>query len=235
MINSLTEKLQRSINQDVWNTEDATNPDLLISPKKDIIIEWIDTGYFEIQKNKILFNDCTVGHTYSLRKNGTPEQWNNFQLWHSEGETSGLFRTDIPRRREEIDVNGESWDYNHWTRPWPKVGAVVSQHFANPNLLPIFLNEIIDPYYEAVAGLIRISKRYQLRPFPHLSILHGLKDEQGYYFIKCFDLWDQTPERSIEMNIEIGQILIHRFQSVLPKDFGQQWYETASQKWKSLL
>jgi hypothetical protein len=235
MINTLTEKLQRSINQDLWQSDDSNNVNLLISPKKDIIIEWIDTGYFEIQKNKILFNDCTIGHTYSLRKNGTLEEWSKFQHWHLEGEISGSFRTDIPRRREEVEINGEIWDYNHWKRPSHSIGAVVSQHFADPKLLPMFLNEIIDPYYEAVAGFIRIAKRYQLRLFPHLAILHGLKDEQGYYFIKCFDRWDQTLERSIEMNIETGQILIHRFQSVLPKDFGQQWYETASQKWKSLL
>jgi hypothetical protein len=40
MIDTLTEKLQRSINQDLWQSDDSNNVNLLISPKKDIIIEW---------------------------------------------------------------------------------------------------------------------------------------------------------------------------------------------------
>ena len=134
-----------------------------------------------------------------------------------------------------MEIDNASWEYTRWMRAGPGYGDDPSQYFANPELLPLFLNEIIDPYYEAVAGLIRVSKKYQVTSVPHLAITHGLKDKSGYYFVKSFDLWDQTPNKIIQMNLETGQLIIQHFQSVLPKDFDQLWYETASQKWNSLL
>jgi hypothetical protein len=235
MIDILIQKMQTCLAQDAWNSDDSDNPDLLISPKKDIIIEWNDTGYFEIQRERVSFNDCVIGHTYSLKKNGDASNWIKFQQWYLDGVTSKNFRSDAPVKRTEVEIDGDTWEYTRWMRAGKGHGDVPFQYFANPELLPTFLNEIIDPYYEAVAGLIRVSKQYQDTSVPHLAITHGLKDKSGYYFVKSFDLWDQTPSRIIQMNLETGQLVIQHFQSALPKDFGQIWHETASQKWNSLL
>jgi hypothetical protein len=232
MIEILAQKLQSCIEQDIWNSDDSTNPDLIISPKKDIIIEWTDTGFFEIQKEKVMFNDCSIGHTYCLRKNGTLPEWTKFQLWYLEGIDSKLFRSDAPLLREDTTINGDSWDYTKWMRPGPGVGTV---SIFNPITLETFLNEIVDPYYYAVAGAIKIAKENDDDRIPSISLLHGLKDNQGYYFTKNFDLWDQTPEKLIRLNIELGQIIIQENNATLPAGFKETWSEAVSQKWNSLL
>ena len=232
MLNTLVQKLQSCIEQDTWNSDDSANPDLFISPKKDIIIEWTDTGYFEIQKEKITFNDCSIGHTYCLRKNGTLQEWTKFQQWYLKGIDSKLFRCDVPLSREDTTFNSESWEYIRWMRPGSGVGTV---NVFNPATLEIFLNEIIDPYYNAVSGAIKISKETDDGRIPSISLLHGLKDDQGYYFIRCFDLWDQNPNKVIQMNIEFGKTIIQENITSLPEGFKETWSEAMTQKWNTLL
>ena len=75
MLNELIEKLQSAVDQDVWHYDDSNDPNVLVSPLKDIVIEWNNIGYFQIQREKIMFNDCVNGHTYTLRMNGKREDW----------------------------------------------------------------------------------------------------------------------------------------------------------------
>jgi hypothetical protein len=232
MLDILTQKLQSCIEQDVWNSDDSTNPDLFVSPKKDIIIEWTDTGYFEVQKEKIMFNDCSIGHTHCLRKNGTLHEWTKFQLWYLEGIDSKLFRCDAPLLREDVPINEDSWDYSRWMRPGEGVGTV---NIFNPATLGVYLNEIIDPYYNALAGAIKIAKEHGDGRIPSISLLHGLKDDQGYYFTRSFDLWDQEPNKIIQMNIDFGKTIIQENIASLTEGFKEMWSEAAAQKWNKLL
>jgi hypothetical protein len=232
MLDILTQKLQSFIEQDAWNSDDSTNPDLFVSPKKDIIIEWTDTGYFEVQKEKIMFNDCSIGHTHCLRKNGTSHEWTKFQLWYLEGIDSKLFRCDAPLLRQETTFNNESWDYSRWMRPGSGVGTIT---VFNPATLEVYLTEIIDPYYHALAGALKIAKENSDGRIPSISLLHGLKDGQGYYFTRSFDLWDQNPNKVIRMNIEFGKTLIQGSIESLPEGFKETWSEAVEQKWGTLL
>lgn len=242
----LIQKLQKVTEQDIWNYDDSNNPDILVSPLKDVVIEWTDAGYFEIKKDKIMFNDCVNGHSYTLRKNGSREDWKKFQDLFIEASKTELFRIDAPIFREELLIAETFWEYTKAARPGGGVGAVVDQHYMNPILLIDFLNDIIDPFYYIIKSAIDVANNNP-RPFdpatgfyvpitiPHISIRHALKDNQGYYFAKIFDRWEQTPEKVIRTSIMLGQLLIKDLGTTLPPEFLNDWTARAFNKWTLLL
>jgi hypothetical protein len=62
-----------------------------------------------------------------------------------------------------------------------------------------------------------------------------MKDDAGYYFVKNFDLWDQTIQQVISLNIELGEVFIKAGSSVLPAGFLQEWSTKARSKWNTLI
>jgi hypothetical protein len=241
MLDILTQKYQSAVDQDIWNYDDTNDLNILVSPLKDIVIEWNEFGYFQIQKDKIMLNDCVNGHTYTLRKDGTTEDWKKFQDLFIESSTSKLFRIDAPIFREVHEINNGSWEYTKAARPGAGVGTVNNQHFINPTLLIEFIDGIIDPYYYAIEAAIKVAKNNpptkSLLPIaiPDISVRHILKDKQGYYFAKNFDRWDQSPNRVIEMCIGLCQMLIRDVGTSLPLEFIDDWTFRASKKWLSLV
>ena len=233
MIDILTQKLQSCIDQDLWNSDDSNNPDLLITPKKDIIVEWSGTGYFEVQRNKVTFNDCLIGHTYCIRKGGTLTEWTKFQQWYLEGVETKLFRTDVPLTRSELEINGEAWDYTRWMRPGSGVGHTTPQ--TNIELIPEHLIQIIDNYHDAVAAMIKVANQYNEVTIPDLTFRHLMKDDKGYYFVKNFDLWDQTPQKVITTCIALGELFIEATAATAPEGFREEWSSKATQTWGKLL
>jgi len=241
MLSILTQKLQTATEQDIWNYDDSDDPNTLVSPLKDIVIEWAETGYFQIQKNKIMFNDCISGYTFTLRKNGTTEDWRKFQDLYVEASMSKLFRIDAPIFREVHEIDSTSWEYTKVARPGSGVGTVDNQHYINPTLLVEFIDGIIDPYYHAIEAAIKVAKNSPPTKsdlpiaIPDISVRHILKDKQGYYFAKNFDLWDQEPSRVIEMCIGLCQMLIRDVGTSLSPEFIDDWTLRASNKWLSLV
>ena len=246
MIDILIEKLETATANDIWNYDDSSDSDVLVAPLKDIVIEWTDTGYFQIQKEKIMFNDCVNGHTYTFRKNGSREDWKKFQDLFIEASETKLFRIDAPIFREEKDKDEAPWEYTKVARPGGSVGQVSDQHFMNKEMIGQFLDDIIDPYYHAIEAAIKVAKNNPLPvnpetgfapplTIPDISIRHALKDSQGYYFAKNFDVWDQIPEKVIRMCIGTGMMLIRDIDHDLPADFIEKWTVKAFDKWTSLL
>jgi hypothetical protein len=246
MQDTLIQKLQLSIEQDIWNYDDSNDLNILVSPLKDIVIEWTDAGYFEIKKDKIMFNDCVNGHTYTLRKNGSREDWKKFQDLFIEASETKSFRVDAPISREELLIEETSWEYTRIARPGGGVGQVADQHFMNTDLLVNFLNDIINPYHYIIKSAMNVASNNSkpadlvtgLHPpiiIPHISIKHALKDNQGYYFAKTFDSWEQTPEKVIIACILFGQLLIKNFGTRVPPEFLDDWTVRAFNKWSSLL
>jgi hypothetical protein len=231
MIDILTQKLQWCIENDVWNSDDSENSSLLISPKKDIAVAWTRTGFYEAQREKITFNNCATGHTYCLRKNGTLHEWTKFQKWYLEGDNTSLFRTDTPITRTEIEIDGETWDYTRWMRPGSGIGKTNSQ--TNISEVPGHMMNIIDIYYDAVASLIKVARAYNEETIPDLSFRHLMIDDKGYYFVKNFNLWDQTPKKVVTTSITFGIMLIQATNS-LPSDFLDEWSTKATEKWSAL-
>ena len=258
--NTLSQTLQSAIDQDIWNSDDSNNSDLLITPLKDIAIQWTDTGYFQIQKEKIMFNDCVDGHTYSLRKTyadkqeyvnsegephfyeyGSRREWKMFQDLFVEGSTSGLFRIDAPISNEEIEINGVIWEFTKVARNGLGIGEIVGQHCLNPKTVEPFLNDIIDPYYYVIQAAIKVAKNNLAVPvspifIPPIGIFYTLHDEQGYYFAKNFDSWRQPPDKVIRQSIAVAHSLIQNIAgSEVSADFLNQWTTKAFIKWTSLL
>jgi hypothetical protein len=235
MIDILTKKLQSCIEQDIWNSDDSENSNLLISPKKDVVLEWTDTGFFEIKKEKVMFNNCVTGHTYCLRKDGTIDEWVKFQKWYLEGTNSKLFRTDVPLYREEIEIDSVIWDYTRWMRPGAGVGELTThQVFSNPAALPDFLNDVIDIYYDALLAIIKVAEEYDDPRIPDITFRQVMKDDRGYYFINNFDTWNRTPHNVITASIKLGQMLIGWFGPAIPEWFLDDWTARASAKWNTL-
>jgi hypothetical protein len=238
MIDILTQKLLTSLEQDIWNSDDSENTNLLISPKKDIVIEWTDTGYFEIQKSKVTFNNCVTGHTYCLRKNGTIDEWVKFQKWYLQGFNSKLYRTDVPISRDETEINGEQWDCTRWMRPGIGIGELNPHRaLSDVTAVPDFLNSIIDIYYEAIASALNIGRDYDPTDvrIPDITFRHLLSDSTGYYFVKNFDTWDQNPEKIITLCIGLAQLVMKDFGPAISEEFYNEWTDKATQKWMSLL
>ena len=242
----LEQKLAEVLEKDIWNYDDTTDNNILVSPLKDIVIEWTDQGYFQYQKEKIMFNDCVTGFTYSLRKDGHLIDWKMFQDLYIEASETKLWRIDAPVHRKELVIDGAHWEYTKVGRPGGGVGQVVDQHFMNKNNIGEFLEKIIDPYYHAIEAAIKVAKNNP-RPvnpetgftppltIPDISIRHILKDSQGYYFAKNFDVWDQTPDKVIRMCIGTGIMLFHDIEHDLPEDFIEKWTYKAFYKWTSLV
>jgi hypothetical protein len=256
--NTLSQALQSAIDQDIWNSDDSNNSDLLITPLKDIAIQWTDTGYFQIQKEKISFNDCVNGHTYSLRKtyddkhnydllgekhfheHGSRKEWKMFQDLFVEGSNSGLFRIDAPISNDELEIDGVTWEFTKVARNGLGIGKIVNQHCFNPSTVETFLNDIIDPYYNIIKASIDVARNNSesIAPtyIPFIAIIHILKDEQGYYFTKNFDSWRLHPDKVIRQSITVGQSLIQNVGgSEVSADFLNQWTTRAFIKWTSLL
>lgn len=245
MLNTLIEKLQSSIDRDVWNYDDFNDKNILVSPLKDTVIEWNDIGYFQIQREKIMFNDCANGHTYTLRKNGEEEDWKKFQDLFIDASNTKLFRIDAPIFREVHTIDNISWEYTKAARPGGGVGEVADQHLMNTNLIVDFMNGIIDPYYYIIKSAITVANNNKVIDpttklelpvtIPYIIIRHALKDTQGYYFAKVFDQWHRTPKDIIETCIKFGQILIKDVGTNVPPEFLDDWTARASNKWTSLL
>lgn len=231
MIDILTQKLQWCIENDVWSSDDSENSSLLISPKKDIAIAWTRTGFYEAQREKITFNNCETGHTYCLKKNGTLHEWTKFQKWYLEGIDNKLFRVDAPLARVEVDIAGDSWEYTRWMRPGSGVGHTTT--LTNIDLVPEHLTTIIDLYYNAVSALIKVAREYNEDTIPDLTFRHLMTDAQGYYFVKNFDLWDQTPEKVVTTCISLGEMLI-RSSNKMPEGFLEEWVAKSTEKWSTL-
>lgn len=241
MLDILTQKLQSAVDQDIWNYDDSNDANILVSPLKDIVIEWNDTGYYQIQQDKIMFNDCVNGHTFTFRKNGSREDWKKFQDLFIDASETKLFRIDAPIFREEHEIGDDVWEYTKVARAGAGVGTVADQHYINPTQLAEFMDSIIDPYYHAIETAIKVANNnpptVSLLPvaIPDISVRHILKDKQGYYFAKNFDYWDQDPKRVIEMCIGLCQMLINDVGTNLPSEFVDQWTQRASNKWLSLV
>ena len=248
--NTLSQALQSAVDQDIWNSDDSNNPDLLITPSKDIAIKWTDTGYYQIQLDKIMFNDCVEGHTYTYRKSspsnplstrepGSRKEWKMFQDLFIEASTSKLFRIDAPISREEIAVGEETWEYTRAARPGTGVGEI-AEHHLSPKTIETFLNNILDQYYYVIQAAIKIAKNNLEIDgeiyIPNIGIIHILEDKQGYYFVKNFDRWNHTPDKVIRQNIKMSQLLIQEIaKSEVSNDFLNQWTAKAFTKWMSLL
>ena len=248
MLDILTQKYQSAVDQDIWNYNDSNDPAVLVSPSKDIVIEWTDSGYFEVKKDKITFNDCVNGHTYSLRKDETRsyrrdssrEDWRKFQELFIDASNTKLFRIDAPILREEITINNNDWEYTKVARPGASIGKISNQHFMDPSIIEQFMEDIIDPYYYVIAGAIKVANNTPGLPgfppiaIPKISIRHANRDNQGYFFVKNFDQWGQSPEVVIDTCIKLGQ-LIMRDLGTSSSEFIDQWTTKATNKWGSLL
>jgi len=249
--NTLSQALQSAVDQDIWNSDDSNNPDLLITPSKDIAIKWTDTGYYQIQLNKIMFNDCVEGHTYTYRKTsaenplstrepGSRKEWKMFRDLFIEASTSKLFRIDAPISREEIAIGEATWEFTKVARNGQGIGKIVSQHYLTPTEVETFLNNILDPYYYAIQAAIKVAKNnLEIEGeiyIPPIGITHIIQDQQGYYFAKNFDSWNQPPDRVIRQSIKVAQSLIRDIaNSEVSTDFLNQWTTKAFIKWTSLL
>jgi hypothetical protein len=175
MLDILTQKYQSAVAQDIWNYNDSNDPAVLVCPSKDIVIEWTDSGYFEVKKDKITFNDCVNGHTYSLRKDETRsyrrdssrEDWRKFQELFIDASNTKLFRIDAPIFREEITIDNNDWEYTKIARPGASIGKIYNQHFMDPGTIEQFMEDIIDPYYYVIAGAIKVANNTPSLPgFP---------------------------------------------------------------------
>jgi hypothetical protein len=252
--NTLSQTLQSAVEQNIWNSDDSNNPDLLISPLKDFVIQWTDIGYYQIEKNKIMFTDCAEGHIYTYRKttpenndstvapisHGSRKEWKMFQDLFVEASTSKLFRIDAPISRQEVEVGEEIWEYTKSAHPGAGVGEIVDQHWLTPATIETFLNNIIDPYYYAIEAAIKVAKNNSETGspilIPYIAIAHILEDRQGYYFAKNFDLWNQHPDKVVRQNIQVAQFLIQKVcNSETSADFLNQWTTTAFTRWTPLL
>jgi hypothetical protein len=252
--NTLSQALKSAVDQNIWNSDDFNNPDLLITPAKDVAIQWTDTGYYQIESDKVMFTDCTEGHVYTYRKttpenidstkapisHGSRKEWKMFQDLFVEASTSGLFRIDAPISREEIEVGEEIWEYTRVSHPGAGVGEIIDQHWSKPNSIEPFLNNIIDIYYYVIQAAIKVARNNSEIDspilIPYIAIAHIIEDRQGYYFAKNFDFWNQSPDKVIRQNIQVAQFFIQEIaKSQVSDDFLNQWTTRAFNKWMSLL
>jgi hypothetical protein len=118
-------------------------------------------------------------------------------------------------------------------RPGPGVGNTVVQ--TNIELVPEHMLNIIDSYYNAIESMIKIAREYNTDTIPDLSFRHLMKDDAGYYFVKNYDLWDQTPQKVIATCITLGEAFIQASRNRLPDGFLEEWSSQATSKWNTLL
>jgi hypothetical protein len=223
--------------QSKWNYDDLDDPNVLISPNKDIAIEWSDYGLYRITKTQSQltlmdnWNVLKAGHTFTMYKVWDNTDWYKFQMVYLEGVGSKNFRTDIPINRTTVNFNNHLWEYTHIMRPDNGIGQTNMHYFDQEKIrLESDVNNLIDQFYYLVKSMITVSPNGLIPPFNCIS---ALRDDSGFYFLKGFRGWSQPPSKIIHASILAAPLWLTSMG--LSETFINNWVSSATSKWKSLL
>lgn len=223
--------------QSKWDYDDRNDPNVLISPNKDIALEWTDYGLYRVTQTQSqltlmdYWNGLEPGHTYTMYKVWGPDDWSMFQSVYVEGIMSESFRTDIPVNRFTTEFNGSLWEYTHIMRPGMGFGQTDVHYFDRERArLEIDVNNLIDQFYCLVQSMISVSTTGLIPP---LNCCYALRDDQGFYFPKGFRGWPHAPSKIIQSSIASSRDWLASLG--LGEQFINTWIATATSKWGTLL
>jgi hypothetical protein len=232
----LVEKLKEKYSEweNKWDYDDSQDPDILISPEKDIAIEWTDNGMYKISKSgldvEIEFTDFRQGHTFGLYRGYDIESWQKYRELYVKASTSNAFRIDVPLSIDKIDFKGEEWEYHHMVRPGSSMGFCNFNHYDPEKLnLLTHLNQLTENYYQLMSAAKDIGDGL----VPAVLIGNTLRDSEGFYFVRQTRRWDQDIVKTIDDSIYSLPIFLKYFLEI-EESTCQQWKIDAVSKWESL-
>jgi hypothetical protein len=250
MIDQLTAQLAVYTPEWLASYDDSQDPNVLIGPSKQTAIIWTDTGFYQLnpihlcpavsgglimsEELEISFTDTTIGHTFALSKNYTPNTWNLYQQLYVEGTRSGLFFVDAPLERSIVTINNEDWEYTRVMRPGSaNLGKTPFNRLQTADDIKNFWNTGIDDFYNIISAAINIASKNNQPGIPAITIKHRIADEHSTYFYKNFNLWDMNPTQIVNQSINIGTSIIKNI-PVIGDSFSVEWADAARQKWSTL-
>jgi hypothetical protein len=224
--------------QSTWNYDYLNDPNVLISPNKDIALEWTDYGLHRTTKTQSqltvldAWNRLKPGQTFTMYKVWDATDWYKFETVYKEGIKTKNFRTDIPVNRFTVEFDNNLWEYTHLMRPGTGIGQT-NVHYFDPDKINLEsdVNNLIDQFYYLVKSMIEVSPNGLIPPF---SCMHALRDTEGFYFSKGFRGWSQPPSKIIQSSILTSSVWLAHLTG-LNDAFVTNWVSSAKSKWESLL
>ena len=223
--------------QSKWDYDDRNDPNVLISPNKDIALEWTDYGLYRVTQTQTqltlmdYWNGLEPGHTFTMYKVWDANDWPRFQSLYVIGATTEQFRTDVPVNRFTTEVNGDLWEFNQIIRPGMGFGQTDMHSFDRERTrLEIDVNNLIDQFYHLIKSMMDVSPN---KLIPPTNCCYALRDDLGFYFPKGFRGWSQPPAKIIQASLATSQSWLTSLG--LRQEFIANWISTATSKWGTLL
>jgi hypothetical protein len=111
IIQTLTQKAVQ------WATTDSTYSGLPSNPEiPRFSIERDENGYFYVSNNLVSYCNLRNGEIFRIRRNARQNDWVCYSQLYQKGVELG-FRIDNPLHNENVDVNGEQWEYAELISP----------------------------------------------------------------------------------------------------------------------
>jgi hypothetical protein len=232
IIEKLKEKYTEWENK--WGYDDSQDPDILISPEKNVAIEWTTDGMYKISKLdlavEIEFTNFRQGHTFGIYQGCDLESWQKYRELYIKASTTNAFRIDVPLSFDKIDFKGEEWEYHHLMRPGNSMGFCNYHHYDPEKLnLLTHLDQLIENYYQLMLSAKDIGGGL----VPATLIGNTLRDHEGFYFVRQTRRWDQDVVKIINDSIYSLSILLKYFLGLEESSY-QQWQIDAVSRWESL-
>lgn len=156
IIQTLTQKAVQ------WATTDSTYSGLPSNPAiPRFSTERDEDGYYHISNDLVSYCNLRNGEIFRIRRNAGPSDW----VWYSQLYQKGVdlgFRIDIPLHNENVDVNGEQWEYAELRSP----GNDYGQNY----------NDDVFQWPELTNGLV-----------PSTSINDAVRDQVKSYYMEFVD------------------------------------------------
>jgi hypothetical protein len=124
-------------------------------------IDQDDNGYFYYSDNLVAYCNIRTGYVFRIRKEWSEQDWNCYNELYQQGLSSGKFRIDVPLYRQEIKIDGATWEYVELLSPnkeyglnfnddvfqWPEL---TDGHIPNPTITDSFRDQVVAYYKEFI-------------------------------------------------------------------------------------
>lgn len=136
-----------------------------------------DNGYTYTSDNLVAYCNLRTGLIVRIRKEWNAKDWICYNELYQLGLSSGKFRIDVPLYKQEISVDGSSWEYAELQSPnkeygvnfnddvftWPEL---IDGYIPNPKIndsfkdqVAVYYKEFIDQAFEIMAAAASIADK----------------------------------------------------------------------------
>jgi hypothetical protein len=183
-----------------------------------------DDGYFYSSDNLVAYCNLRTGYVFRIRKEWGEQDWNCYNELYQLGLSNGKFRIDVPLYRQDVAVDGSTWEYAELQSPnkeygvnfnddvfeWPEL---IDGYIPNPEITDSFREQIvtyykefIDQSFEIMSAAVSIAEKNNVG-LPNNLVYPStrFKDSVGYFW-SDFDQSQWTHSKSLFLQHSIAML-----------------------------